>query len=104
MAASEAGGTAYNIFKNFNVEVAGKTGSAEAGKDANNNDIVNAWFVCFAPFENPEVAVAVMIENGGHGNYAAEVARDVLTQYFGMNETTEINESTTAIPYTEEMR
>ena len=104
MAASEAGGTAYNIFKNFNVEVAGKTGSAEAGKDANNNDIVNAWFVCFAPFENPEVAVVVMIENGGHGNYAAEVARDVLTQYFGMNETTEINESTTAIPYTEEMR
>ena len=32
MAASEAGGTAYNIFKNFNVEVAGKTGSAEAEK------------------------------------------------------------------------
>lgn len=31
--ASEAGGTAYNIFKGFNQEVAGKTGSAEAGKD-----------------------------------------------------------------------
>ena len=91
-------------FKNFNIEVAGKTGSAEAGKDQNGNDLVNAWFVCFAPFEKPEVAVVVMIENGGHGNYAAEVARDVLIQYFGMNETTEINESTTAIPYTEEMR
>lgn len=104
MAASEAGGTAYNIFKNFNIEVAGKTGSAEAGKDSNGNDIVNAWFVCFAPFENPEVAVVVMIENGGHGNYAAEVARDVLTQYFGMNETTAVNESVTAIPFTEQMR
>ena len=104
MATSEAGGTAYNIFKNFQVEVAGKTGSAEAGKDSNNNDLVDAWFVCFAPFENPEVAVVVMIENGGHGNYAAEVARDVLTQYFGMNETTEVNENVQAVPYTEEIR
>ncbi len=104
MAASEAGGTAYNIFKNFNQEVAGKTGSAEAGKDKNGNDIVNAWFVCFAPFEKPEVAVVVMIENGGHGNYAAEVARDVLTQYFGINETTEVNESLTATPFVEQVR
>ena len=67
-------------------------------------DIVNAWFVCFAPFDNPEVAIAVMIENGGHGNYAAEVARDVLTQYFGMNVVEEVSESLTAIPYTEQMR
>ena len=104
MAASEAGGTAYNIFKGFYQEVAGKTGSAEAGKDKNGNDLVNAWFVCFAPYEKPEVAVVVMIENGGHGNYAAEVARDVLTQYFGMNESTEINESMTATPFVEQIR
>ena len=102
MAASEAGGTAYNVFRNFKVEVAGKTGSAEAGP---NNETVHAWFVCFAPYENPEVAVVVMIENGGHGNYAAEVARDILNQYFGVNETTTtINESTTATPYTEVIR
>lgn len=104
MAASEAGGTAYNVFKRFNIEVAGKTGSAEAGQDKDGNDIVNAWFVCFAPYDEPEVAVVVMIENGGHGNYAAEVARDVLTQYFGMNETTSVEESTSAIPYTEQIR
>lgn len=104
MAASEAGGTAYNIFKNFNIEVAGKTGSAEAGKDSNGNDLVNAWFVCFAPFDNPEVAVVVMIENGGHGNYAAEVARDVLIQYFGMNESTDVDESMEATPFVEQIR
>lgn len=104
MATSEAGGTAYKIFKDFKVEVAGKTGSAEAGIDANYQSLVNAWFVCFAPFENPEVAIVVMIENGGHGNYAAEVARDVLDQYFGNNEVTEINESIIAKPYTEKMR
>jgi len=105
MAASEAGGTAYKVFKNFNIEVAGKTGSAEVpGKDIYDNDKVNAWFVCFAPYEKPEVAVVVMIENGGHGNYAAEVARDVLTQYFGMNESAEVNENTLAIPYVEQIR
>ena len=104
MATSEAGGTAYSRFKDFKVEVAGKTGSAEAGVDENQKDIVNAWFVCFAPYENPEVAVVVLVENGGHGNYAAEVARDVLDQYFGMNETSSVEESLTAIPYTEQMR
>ena len=105
MAASEAGGTAYNIFKGFNQEVAGKTGSAEAGKDKNGNDLVNAWFVCFAPYDKPEVAVVVMIENGGHGNYAAEVARDVLTQYFGMNQSAEtVNESMLATPFVEQIR
>ena len=104
MATSEAGGTAYSMFKNFKVEVAGKTGSAEAGKDENDNDVVHAWFVCFAPYENPEIAIVAMIENGGHGNYAAEIARDVLNQYFGSNETTVINESSTAVPYTEEIR
>lgn len=104
MAASEAGGTAYNVFKKFNIEVAGKTGSAEAGKDKNGNDLVNAWFVCFAPFDKPEVAVVVMIENGGHGNYAAEVARDVLTQYFGMNESSSVDESILATPYVEQIR
>ena len=98
MVTEEVGGTAYSIFKNFNVEVAGKTGSAETGKT------VNAWFVCFAPYENPEVAVVVMIEGGAHGNYSAEVVKEILVQYFGMNQTNEVNENTQAIPYTEEIR
>ena len=73
------GGTAYKIFKDFNISVGGKTGSAEAGANT------NAWFVGFAPFENPEIAVVVMVENGGHGYYTAEVVRDVIQEYFGMN-------------------
>ena len=73
------GGTAYKIFKDFNISVGGKTGSAEAGNN------VNAWFVGFAPFNDPEIAVVVMVENGGHGYYTAEVVRDVIQEYFGMN-------------------
>ena len=83
---SETGGTAYNMFKHFNIEVGGKTGSAEAGKN------VNAWFVGFAPFEEPEIAVVVMVENGGHGNYTAEVTKEIMEEYFGMN-SIQVNES-----------
>ena len=95
----ETGGTAYNIFKNFNIEVGGKTGSAEAGRD------VNAWFVGFAPYNDPEIAVVVLVENGGHGNYTAEVARDIIAEYFGMNiESKEIIENNYALSYTESIQ
>ena len=99
----DTGGTAYNIFRNFNIEVGGKTGSAEAGKDANNNDIINAWFVGFAPYEDPEIAVVVMVENGGHGNYTAEAVREIMREYFGMN-TQDVSEDMSAISYTEAIR
>lgn len=96
-------GTAYARFKNFNIEVGGKTGSAEAGKDSNKNDIVNAWFAAFAPYDDPEIAVVVMVENGGHGNYTAEAVRDIMAEYFGMN-TQNVSESMEAISYTESIR
>lgn len=90
---SDSGGTAYVRFKDFNISVGGKTGSAEAPENK-----VHAWFVGFAPFENPEIAIVVMVENGGHGNYTAEVVRDIMAEYFGMN-TQNIEEDMTAIPY-----
>lgn len=96
-------GTAVARFRDFNIEVGGKTGSAEAGKDANNNDIVNAWFSAFAPYDDPEIAVVVMVENGGHGNYTAEAVRDIMAEYFGMN-TQNVVEDIRAISYTESIR
>ena len=96
-------GTASVRFKDFNIEVGGKTGSAEAGKDENGNDIVNAWFAAFAPYDDPEIAVVVMVENGGHGNYTAEAVRNIMAEYFGMN-TQNVTEDMTAISYTESMR
>ena len=97
--AQDAGGTAYNIFKNFEIEVGGKTGSAEAPGNK-----VNAWFAGFAPFNDPEICVVVMVENGGHGNYTAEVARDIIEEYFGMNiNSNEIRENNKAESYTEKI-
>ena len=86
-------GTAYVRFKDFGISVGGKTGSAEAPGNK-----VNAWFVGFAPFENPEIAIVVMVENGGHGNYTAEVVRDIMEEYFGMNTQT-VEEDMSAKPY-----
>lgn len=87
------GGTAYSVFRDFPIQVGGKTGSAEAG-----NDKTNAWFVGFAPYENPEIAVVVLVENGAHGYYSAEVTKEIMEAYFGLNE--EIVEDKTAKPYT----
>ncbi len=72
-------GTARSIFEGFEIDVGGKTGSTEAGS------WTNAWFAGFAPYDNPEIAVVVLVENGGHGNYTAEVVRDIIGEYFGMN-------------------
>lgn len=96
-------GTAAVRFRNFNIQVGGKTGSAEAGKDENNNDLVNAWFAAFAPYDDPEIAVVLMVENGGHGNYTAEAVRNIMAEYFGMN-TQNVTENMQAISYTESIR
>ncbi len=90
---SESGGTAYSTFKDFDIEVGGKTGSAQTGVEGK----TNAWFVGFAPFDNPEIAIVVFVRNGGSGGYTAEVARDIIAQYFGMN-TLQVYEDTQAIP------
>ena len=82
-------------FKDFEIEVGGKTGSAEAGKN------VNAWFTGFAPYDDPEIAVVVFVENGGHGYYTANVARAIFESYFGTTE--EIEEDRTAKSYTGEV-
>ena len=96
-------GTAAVRFRDFNIKVGGKTGSAEAGKDANGKDIVNAWFAAFAPYDDPEIAVVVMVENGGHGNYTAEAVRNIMAEYFGMN-TQNVMENMQAEAYTESLR
>lgn len=58
----------------------GKTGSAE-----NNRGVTHSWFIGFAPAENPEIAICVMIENAGHGGeVAAPVAGNVIRKYFDL--------------------
>ena len=77
---SEEDGTAANEFKDFEYkgEMGGKTGTAQVSKiDLENN----AWFVCFAPFEQPEIAVVVYMPNGDVGHLASPTAQAVVKYY-----------------------
>jgi penicillin-binding protein 2 len=69
-------GTATNI-KSQELQIAGKTGTAQNphGKD-------HSLFICFAPFDHPKIAVAVLVENAGFGaTYAAPIAQKVVAAY-----------------------
>jgi penicillin-binding protein 2 len=66
------------------VEVCGKTGSAQTASDAYmkaHHLELNAWFVAFAPKDDPQIVVAALYESGGHGQFAAQLVRDVMKAY-----------------------
>lgn len=73
---TKPGGTAYSVFADFPISVAGKTGSAQVSGGT------NGLFICYAPAEKPQIAVSVVLENGDSGIKAAEVARDILSEFF----------------------
>jgi cell division protein FtsI/penicillin-binding protein 2 len=76
-------GTAYQAFKGLSVSVAGKTGTAESGQEN-----PHAWFAGYAPAEDPEIAIAVIVEHSGEGSaYAAPLFRKVVETYFDIQPT-----------------
>lgn len=85
-------GTAYYT-RLPNVIHGGKTGTSQVvrmaeGKRTRTDDLAylqrdHSWFVAFAPYDNPEISVAVLVEHGGHGSTAAApIARDLIAKYF----------------------
>ncbi|MDF2987916.1 MAG: penicillin-binding protein 2 [Eubacterium sp.] len=80
----DPGGTASNAFKELlPIKVAGKTGTAETGQEAIHSS--NALFICYAPADKPQIAVAVVVERGVLGAYTAPIAKDILKAYFDNN-------------------
>ncbi|MDR3309852.1 MAG: hypothetical protein LBS90_00690 [Oscillospiraceae bacterium] len=71
-------GTAKNAFAGFPIKVAAKTGTTQSST----SDIDNGVFICYAPSDNPEIAIAVVVEKGGSGASIVNVAKTVLTKYF----------------------
>jgi penicillin-binding protein 2 len=89
MAVNDSSGTACCKIKDeVPVQVAAKTGTAEtvihdAGKDARDQSKPNAWFEAFAPYNNPQIAIVVLVENSGEGSqFAAPAVRETLKWYF----------------------
>jgi penicillin-binding protein 2 len=67
------------------IDIGGKTGSAQTASDAYmkaHHQETNAWFVAFAPREDPKIVVAALYEGAGHGPLAAQLVRDVMKAYF----------------------
>jgi penicillin-binding protein 2 len=67
------------------IMIGGKTGTAEIGTPDENGiyDRQHAWFTCFAPYENPEIVITVIVEDGGEGSaYAVPVADRVMRAFF----------------------
>ena len=70
-------GTASTAFADFPFRTGGKTGSAQVSKGSS-----NGIYVGYAPYDNPQIAIAVVVEHGGSGGNAAYIARDVFWEYF----------------------
>ena len=81
---SDPKGTAYSTFGNFPIQNGGKTGSATY------NDTIQSalgrtsfgYYIGFAPYDKPEIAICAVVFDGGHGGYVAPVAKAVYEQYF----------------------
>lgn len=80
-------GTAANPeWQTVPVRVAGKTGTAEQFYGSSDNGA----FVCFAPVEDPQIAIAIYIEKGGHGVTLASIARAILREYFNVGTVSDV--------------
>lgn len=84
-----AAGSAYLIFYDAPYSVAAKTGTAQTGEGRTNN----AVFMCYAPYDDPQIAVAVVVEKGVAGASNATIARSILDYYFSFQESTAALES-----------
>src|SRR5437764_1384689 len=81
---NEDGGTAH-VARLNGVQVAGKTGTAQAMTEGKKDTI--AWFVCFAPFDAPKYTIAVMVQGGEHGgSVAAPIATRILERCLAMDQ------------------
>ena len=74
--------TDMSYFNDFPIEVAGKTGTAQQSKT--NAD--HGLFVCYAPYDSPEIAIAARIANGYSSSYVADTTKDVLKYYYGIED------------------
>lgn len=80
-------------YNDFPVLAAGKTGTAEEDKSRPNHGL----FVGYAPYDNPEIAMAIRIGYGYSSDYAAQISKQVLTYYYDLDEDNMLTQSSTAL-------
>jgi penicillin-binding protein 2 len=90
---NETGGSVYGLYNNFDIVVAGKTGTSQISKVNPNN----ALFVSFAPYNAPEISVTAVIPNGYTSSNAAELSKDIYKLYFNLEESEELLEGEVSV-------
>lgn len=70
-------GTGSYMFSNYGIKLGGKTGTSQSDSGAD-----HSIFVAFAPYDNPQIAISVILEHGNNGQAAMLIARDILDEYF----------------------
>ena len=78
-------GSVASYFRGLDVAVGAKTGSAQVSANTESN----AHFVCFAPYDDPQIAIAISVEHGGGGSDVGSIAADIIKYYFSAEETRE---------------
>ena len=78
MEAVASEGTASEMLADYDIKVAAKTGTTQSDTSSVNTGV----FVCYAPADAPEIAIAVVVENGGSGSALTDIAKDILDAYF----------------------
>ncbi len=81
-------GTAYSTFADYPIAVAAKTGTAETGILGTSD---NGAFICYAPADDPQIAIAVYGERAGHGSSLATIAKSMLDAYFDVGQIGDVN-------------
>lgn len=71
-------GTAAKVFDGYGIAVAGKTGTAQTGTGHSDNEV----FIGFAPYDNPQIAIAVMMPHGSNSDFSLGVSKDIFDAYF----------------------
>ena len=78
-------GSLARYFQDLPVQVGAKTGSAQVNAETESN----AVFVCFAPYDDPQIAISLVVDKGGSGSTLASIAADILRYYFSAEESRE---------------
>ena len=84
-------GTGRAALGNYPIKVGGKTGTAQVEGKAD-----HSVFIAFAPFDNPEIAISVVLEHGSSGYAAGSIVRDILDAYFF----SDYNATSDTVPFT----
>jgi penicillin-binding protein 2 len=95
-AVASTGGTAAGVFANYSVPVAAKTGTVQTSNDG--ETLNNGVFVCYAPADDPEIAISLVVEKGTSGATIMEIAKDIMDYYFKNKTDVSVSEDNAILP------